>query len=276
MQIRSALAAVIFLGILVSLVHRSPAQQGGFVPGQVRPPSDPAVVARGKTLYGINCQACHGPDLRGGDMGGPSLLRSQVALRDQNGEQIVPIIQGARQAMGMPKIPISIDDSNAVATYVRSVIATIGRAGVPPESRAPLSILTGDPVAGEAYFNLKCKSCHSPTGDLQGIASRVSDPKALQNLWVAGHPLGQARPAATIATVTVTLPSGAKVQGPLLHIDDFLVTLKLPDGTSRSFRRNGAVPKVVVDDPLQAHKDLLPLYTDREIHDVTSYLVTLK
>ena len=276
MRLISALLST--LGILMTVVYLGMAQEpaGGFVPGQVRPLADPAILARGKTLYGINCQACHGPDLRGGDLGGPNLLRSQVALSDQNGEQIVPIIQGARQAMGMPKIPLSIDDSNTVAAYVRSVIGTIGRAGTPPESRTPPSILTGDASAGEAYFNLKCQSCHSPQADLRGIASRVSDPKALQNLWVAGHPLGASRPAATIATVTVTLPSGEKVQGTLQHIDDFLITLKLPDGTARTFRRNGGVPRVVVHDPLQAHKDLLPVYTDKDIHDVTAYLVTLK
>jgi cytochrome c oxidase cbb3-type subunit III len=32
----------------------------------------------------------------------------------------------------------------------------------------------------------------------------------------------------------------------------------------------------VIVDPLKAHKDLLPTYTDKEIHDVTAYLVTLK
>ncbi|MCU1223509.1 MAG: cytochrome c, class [Edaphobacter sp.] len=39
-------------------------------------------------------------------MGGPNLLRSQVTLSDHDGELIVPIIQGARQAMGMPAIGI--------------------------------------------------------------------------------------------------------------------------------------------------------------------------
>lgn len=286
MRIKSGLIAAAPVGILMSLVYLGLAQQpapeagaqqhtGGFVQGEVRPPIDPAIVARGKTLYGINCQGCHGQDLRGGDLGGPNLLRSQVALSDQDGELIVPIIQGARQAMGMPKIPLSIEDSKTVAAYVRSVIATIGGQGRPPEEQKPLSILAGNASDGEAYFNLKCKSCHSPQGDLQGIASRVSDPKALQNLWIAGAVRG-ARSQTTVPTVTVTLASGAMVEGQLVHIDDFLVTLKLPDGTSRSFRREGNLPKVVVRDPLQAHKDLLPLYTDKEIHDVTAYLVTLK
>src|SRR5215468_3348511 len=77
---------------------------GGFVPGQQRPPGDPEQIARGKTLYGISCTGCHGADLRGGDLGGPNLLRSQLALSDQDGEKIVPVIQGSRQSSGMPAI----------------------------------------------------------------------------------------------------------------------------------------------------------------------------
>src|ERR1700741_2305907 len=100
---------------------------GGFVPGQQRPPGDPAQIARGKTLYGISCTGCHGADLRGGDIGGPNLLRSQVALSDQDGELIVPIIEGSRQNAGMPAIPMSKEDAKAVAAYVRSIEATIGR-----------------------------------------------------------------------------------------------------------------------------------------------------
>src|SRR4029077_8736942 len=104
---------------------------GGFVLGQQRPPGDPAQIERGKTLYGINCTGCHGADLRGGDMGGPNLLRSQVALSDQNGELIMPIIQGSRQNMGMPAVDMPPADAKAVAAYVRSVMETIGRQGMP-------------------------------------------------------------------------------------------------------------------------------------------------
>jgi cytochrome c oxidase cbb3-type subunit 3 len=286
MQVKSAWLAGVSVGMLMSLVYLGAAQQpaaepgaqrpdGGFVPGEERPPIDPAIVARGKTLYGINCQGCHGQDLRGGDLGGPNLLRSQAAMSDRDGELIVPIIQGARQAMGMPRIGLSMEDSETVAAYVRSVIATIRGQGAPPQEQKPLSILAGNASDGEAYFNLKCKSCHSPQGDLQGIASRVSDPKTLQNQWLAGRVRGAGNKA-PVATVTVTPANGDVVEGQLVHIDDFLVTLKLPDGTTRSFRRDGNLPKVVVRDPLQAHKDLLPLYTDKDIHDVTAYLVTLK
>ena len=41
-------------------------------------------------------------------------------------------------------------------------------------------------------------------------------------------------------------------------------------------RATGAVPKVDLDDPLKAHYDMLPKYTDADMHNLTAYLVTLK
>jgi cytochrome c oxidase cbb3-type subunit 3 len=239
-------------------------------------------IAHGKVLYGVSCVSCHGADLRGGDLGGPNLLRSQVALSDQNGELILPIIHGSRQDEGMPAIPLSPEDGLAVAAYIRSVVETIGSQGKPPSvgKEAP-SIMVGDASAGKAYFAAKCGSCHSATGDLQGIAARITDPKTLQTTWVAGG-LRRRRmpsPAATsprTPTVSVTLPSGEIVEGRLAQIDDFLVTVGLADGTVRTFRRDEDVPKVEVHDPMKAHRDLMAVYTDKDIHDVTAYLVTLK
>jgi cytochrome c oxidase cbb3-type subunit 3 len=255
---------------------------GGFVPGQHRPPGDPAQIAHGKALFAVNCVSCHGVDLRGGDLGGPNLLRSQLALSDQNGELILPIIQGSRQDEGMPAIPIDPQDGLAVAAYIRSVVETIGSQGRPPSvgKEAP-SILVGDAGAGQAYFAARCASCHSPTGDLQGIAARITDPKSLQTTWVAGGARRRRMQAAPsdsrrAAAVSVTLPSGEKVEGRLVRIDDFLVTVGLADETVRTFRRDGDVPKVEVHDPMQAHRDLMAVYTDKDIHDVTAYLVTLK
>src|SRR5690349_6864335 len=125
-----AVAALFALGVLTAQdtpqappgrAGRSGGRTGGFVPGQQRPPGDPEQIARGKAIYGINCTGCHGADLRGGDMGGPNLLRSQVALSDRDGEMIVPIIGGSRQSMGMPAIKMGPEDAKATAAYVRSV-----------------------------------------------------------------------------------------------------------------------------------------------------------
>lgn len=259
-------------------------------PAQQRELADPAVIARGKTIYEITCRACHGPDLRGGDMGGPNLLRSQLVLNDQHGELILPVVRNGRQNPGMPPmpaLPLPDDDAKAVAEYIHSVAATMRGQGAPPPGEEPeLDILVGDAKAGEAYFQSKCASCHSPTGDLKGIASRITSPMQLQNLWVAGGGgrggRGFGTPAAAGAsvprpvTVTVTTPAGQKTTGRLVRIDDFVVVLAGEDGMQRSFRREGDVPKVEIDDPLETHKKLLTVYTDKDMHDVTAYLVTLK
>ncbi|HTU45742.1 MAG TPA: c-type cytochrome [Bryobacteraceae bacterium] len=259
-----------------------PARRGGFVEGQRRPAENSEQVARGKLLFGIDCRGCHGADLRGGDLGGPNLLRSQVALSDHNGELIVPIIQGSRQKMGMPAIGLSDADAKAVAAYVRSVVETIEGQGAPPSAGRPApSILVGNASEGRAYFVTKCSGCHSAANDLNKIASRISDPKRLQDAWLAGGTEeeesadGAATTARTV-TATITLPSGEIVEGKLVRVDDFLITLTLADGIQRTFRRAGDTPKVVIHDPLKVHRDLLSQYSDKDIHDVTAYLATLK
>lgn len=276
----------VFAGLAIMSAPRAAAQPpggrgpGGFVPGQRRPLGDPVQIERGKTLYGIACRGCHGADFRGGDMGGPNLLRSQAALSDREGELIVPIIQGSRQ--GMPAINMKPEDAGAVAAYVRSVMETIGRQGSPPATGvAPVSVVTGDARAGQSYFDAKCAQCHSPAGDLKGLATRISDPKLLQNTWVSGGRRGrrgpQGEPSARAVATAVVTQAGEKVEGRLVRIDDFLVTLALPDESMRTFRRDAATPaQVEVRDPLKAHADLLPVYTDKDMHDVTAYLVTLK
>ena len=287
MRVKFGLAAVGVLTLAVaSHVTAQGRRSGGFVPGQQRAPGDPAQIARGKTLYGIHCTSCHGADLRGGDLGGPNLLRSQVALSDRDGEMIVPIILGSRQDGGMPAIKLSPEDGKAAAAYVRSVLETIGRQGFPPSvGQAAPSVLVGNASEGQAYFAAKCSGCHSATGDLQGIANRIPDPKALQNAWVAGGGRGGRggrgaappdAPSPRTVTVAVALPTGESVEGRLVRIDDFLVTVGLADGTIRTFRRDGDVPKVDVRDPLKAHRDMLAVYSDKAMHDVTAYLVTLK
>jgi cytochrome c oxidase cbb3-type subunit 3 len=260
-------------------------------PAQQRPPGDPELIARGKPLFNANCSACHGIDLRGGVTGGPNLLRSEIVLMDQHGELILPIVHGARAERGMPALPLPDADVNAIAEYIHSVLATAQGQGAPPESDTPLpNALVGDAKAGEVYFAAKCSSCHSPTGDLAGIGSRIPEAKALQNTWVVGGGGGGGRGrggrgaaapgAGTVdrrrVTATVTLPGGETVQGQVARLDNFFVTLLLEDGTLRTFRRDGNRPKIEVTDPLEAHKTLPALLTDKDMHDVTAYLATLK
>ena len=56
------------------------------------------------------------------------------------------------------------------------------------------NVLTGDPKAGEVYFNGagKCHTCHSPTGDLKGIG-RKYDPPTLQSKFLFPRAVGFGR-----------------------------------------------------------------------------------
>jgi cytochrome c oxidase cbb3-type subunit 3 len=257
----------------------------GVFPAQQRPLGDPAVIERGKSIYSVTCSACHGVDARGGQLGGPNLLRSQLVLSDQEGELIVPVIQTGRPDKGMPPMPVNAEDAKAVATFLHSLLAAAGRQGSPPPGEIPpLNVLVGDSTAGQAFFAAKCTTCHSATGDLQGIASRIPDAKALQNAFVSGGMAnrggrggrGGGSGASSIAA-TVTLPSGERVEGQLIRIDDFIVTVLDADGMTRSVRReDDDRPKVEIRDPLKGHKDLLGVYKDKDMHDVTAYLMTLK
>jgi len=254
-------------------------------PAQQRPPGDPALIAKGKQLFTTNCVSCHGADLRGGQLNGPNLLRSQLVLADQDGELIMPVIQNGRPERGMPPIPIPVDDQKAVVEYIHSLTgASQGQGSPPPTDAPPPNIVVGDATAGQAYFQAKCTTCHSPSGDLQGIATKISDPKTLQNMWVSGglaggrggRGRGGAAAAGPKVMAAITLPSGEKVQGRLVRYDDFIVTIEMEDGSLRSYRRDGDRPKLEITDPLRGHTALLAELTDKDMRNVTAYLVTLK
>lgn len=264
---------------------------GNTFPQQQRALADEAVLTRGKGLYESICAACHGIDLRGGQQGGPNLLRSQIVLLDKAGEAIGTVIKEGRPnptqagATPMPPMPLPDADIVAVAEYIHSVAAQGGRQGRPPvdDTVAPERVLVGDAAAGQAFFQRTCSACHSVDGDLKGIASRAADPRELQNMWVSGGGGGgrggggRGRGgAAGRATVKVTPAGGATVEGRLARIDDFIVAVTLADGTRRTFTRSGADPRVEISDPAEAHRKMVMALADRDMHNVTAYLWTVK
>jgi cytochrome c oxidase cbb3-type subunit 3 len=236
-----------------------------------RPPADPVALQQGRQIFSANCSFCHGSDARGGE-GGPNLIRSQTVLDDKNGELITAVVQNGRPDKGMPKFDLTTEQVGAIATFLHS-IPVGGRA----QSTGSVDPLVGDAKAGEAYFNGpgKCAGCHSVSGDLAGIGAKVPDIRALQNAILSGERRGEMAQVSK-KTVTVTLPTGQVIQGKLYQIDDFMISLMDANGDYHSYPRHGAVPKVVVTDPLQPHLDMLQILKDDDIHNLTAYLVTLK
>jgi cytochrome c oxidase cbb3-type subunit III len=295
---RTLAAVAVAWGVLTGLVFGqgagTPAPQGGRQGGGgraggftqfTRPLASQDVLVRGKALYEANCASCHAADLRGTPDGKyPNLLRSGVALRDQKGELI-----GARMAKHASPITLIETDTVAIAEFIHSVHATMGGQGSPPgrnPTNVTLNVLVGDPKSGEATFNAVCGSCHSVTGNLKGIASKFSDPRALQNGWVSGTTStfggrgGRGGGGGNVPAV-VTLADGSKLEGTLIREDDFLVVLILPDGTRKSMARTNGVPKVEIKDPKAGHVDAIVKLAHEDmqnkmLHDITAYLWTIK
>ena len=241
-------------------------------------PPDPAAVERGQKIFVSTCAFCHGTNANCGE-GGPDLIRSVLVLHDDNGSNIGPVILHGRPGKGMPAFasmtPAQISD---IAAFLKSK----SQGAANRMDYKIQNIVTGDARAGEAYFNGagKCNTCHSPTGDLAGVASKY-DAVTLQArfLFPRTHSYFRTGPQQETAPVkaTVTLPSGATISGTLDHIDDFNVSLLDASGTYHSFPLDGKdAVKVELDDPLTAHAELLKTYTDADMHNVLAYLETLK
>jgi cytochrome c oxidase cbb3-type subunit 3 len=270
------------LGISVALVLCGP-QLAAQDTARVRKPGggagmdykdyDGATLERGKTAFVTQCGFCHGSNAKGGESG-PDLIRSVQVIDDENGNLIGPIIRGGRQAQGMPKFEMTQAQISDIAAFLHEGVRAAAERG----TYKILNIVTGNAKAGEAFFNGagKCNTCHSPAKDLKGIGAKY-DPITLQGrfLMPVGGRTNQQRATSPIV-VTVTLPSGQSFKGTLVRIDDFNISLTDANGDYHSFTRNGAIPKVTLDDPLKAHYDMLPKYTDAEMHNLTAFLVTLK
>ena len=241
-----------------------------------RPKVDPTAVARGRQTFSTACAFCHGSGARGGEGGGPNLLRSPIVMHDQNGELLAAVVLNGRIDKGMPKFNLPMGIVSDIAAFLHSIDA---RADASPDFD-PKSVLVGNAAAGKTYFNGKghCTACHSVKKDLAGIGSKY-DPQHLQDkIFTAGGTGIFGEPSATAppTTVKIDMPSGTVVKGRLVEMDDFAVVLVDEGGNRLTIRRDVNVPRVQVDNPLQAHVDMVRNWEDRDLHNLTAYLATLK
>jgi mono/diheme cytochrome c family protein len=253
---------------------------------------DPGIVKRGAIAFATNCAGCHGATAKGTSIA-PDLVRSTLVEDDNKADLIGPVLREAHPKSAA-KLNLTDEDITDLASWLR--VQVYGAAF--RQTYVYLDTLVGDPKKGEAYFNAKCASCHSPTGDLAGIGTRF-DPPTLQSRWITGGGAvrggrGRRGPAftsdngSTVAdtappnvtkatlTITVTLANGQKFDGVPISVTDFNVVFKDMSGAYHSYARADGFPKVEVHNPLQPHVDILKSLNDSDMHDVTAYLVTLK
>lgn len=230
-----------------------------------------AQIDAGQAVFLQNCAFCHGRDAGGGETG-PDLTRSTVVAEDVHGDKIGPVVHGGRADKGMPAFNLSDQDLAAVVAFIHDQKAKADSNEGGRQHVSPSDLDTGNAGAGKGFFNGegKCSTCHSPTGDLAGIATRLQGLALLERMLYPGPGRG----ASPLATVTVTDAKGQTFTGKLAYRDEFTIAMRDTTDKYRSWPTNDV--KYTVNDPLQAHVDLLGKYTDEEMHDVLAYLQTLK
>ena len=141
-----------------------------------------------------------------------------------------------------------------------------GQGDPPAGAEVELNIVVGDAAAGQAVLHRQLRELPLATGDLRGSPRRMSSRSSSRT---PGLPAAAAAAAAAAAPAArragerrpsrVTAASGATVNGEGRSIaSTSSSSAALPDGTTRSFRRIGDVPKVEITDPLEGHKKLWP------------------
>ena len=226
-------------------------------------------VEAGQALFRQDCSFCHGRDATGGETG-PDLTRSRLVTQDVDGDKIAPVVRSGRPDRGMPPFDLSADQISSLVAFIHTqqnnAIAAAGRGGG-RKGVDPSDLQTGNAEAGKQYFNGAggCSACHSPTGDLAGIASRYQGLELEEQMLYPKHAKSK---------ITVTLGSGQTITGTLAYQDEFTIGLTDSSGMYRSWRTRDV--HFTINAPVNAHVDLFSKYTDADIHNLMAYLQTLR
>ena len=220
----------------------------------------------GNSLFQQHCSFCHGRDAAGGESG-PDLTRSKLVRADKGGNKISQIVRN-----GVPgtKMPAFVFSDREMASIVDFIHEAASKAASAPGGRRGVDVAdlqTGNVEEGKRYFNGPggCSKCHSATGDLAGIASRLEGLQLEEQMLY---------PRNAKSKVTVTLPSGQQVSGILSYQDEFTIGLRDKSGVYHSWPTTNV--KFTVDEPVNAHVEQFPKYTDADIHNLMAYLQTLR
>jgi cytochrome c oxidase cbb3-type subunit 3 len=228
-------------------------------------------VQDGAALFRQDCSFCHGRDATGGESG-PDLTRSKLVAADLDGDKIGPVIRNGRPEKRMPPFALSDEQIASLIAFIHtqeqgSKAAGGRQGGGGRKGVDPSDLQTGNAAAGEKYFNGAggCAKCHSPTGDLAGIASRYKGLELEERMLY---------PRFAKAKVTVTLANSKAMSGTLAYLDEFTIGLINSEGVYQSWRTRDV--KYKVDTSKEAHVELFSKYTDEDVHNLMAYLQTLQ
>ena len=233
------------------------------------PEPDKAAAARGAPLFQQNCAFCHGPQARGAT--GPGLITSDEVLGDDHGEHLVPFLKKGRPEKGMPAFATMSDAQlKDIAEFMHLQVEAVANRG----AYQVLNILVGDSTRGQAYVAAHCMSCHTAEA-FAHIAGKFRSPEQLQRGWIWPTRRTDSGDTSLAVTATVKTLNGATITGRVTQVSDFRITLVDRAGQTQVIDREPGM-EVQMEDPLAAHQEMIMTLTNHDMHDVTSYLETLK
>jgi mono/diheme cytochrome c family protein len=223
-----------------------------------------AAAQRGAPIYGSNCAFCHGPLARGAE--GPSLVYSELVLKDEHGARIAEFLRVGRPEKGMPSFAtLSEEQRKDVAEFLHQQVEDVVNRG----TFQVKNILLGDARKGRSYVAAHCLGCHSLTGDLKGLGEKWR-PVDLQRYWIMPPRSDNSR----VITARVRAPRGTW-EGRVQQIDDFRVVLVEDSGQPVVIARDAGVA-VELHDPLAPHVAMVGNLADSDMINVTAYLEGLR
>lgn len=267
-------AATLFVTTFLAVLSAGQASQRPpkTVTAQTYPPDQ---IEAGRALFAAQCGFCHGRDAMGGEIG-PDLTRSELVAEDVRGDKLAVVIRTGRPDKKMPGFNLPDADIGAIVAFIHDAKTKAESLSGNRRTVDPADLQTGNAQAGQQYFEGPggCTKCHSATGDLAGVATRLRGLALLQRMLYPSGRGGRGAPPPKPAGVTVTLPTGQAVAGKLAYRDEFTIAITDASGAYRSWPANRVT--FAVNDPLETHFAQLAKYTNDDLHNVLAYLQTLK
>jgi cytochrome c oxidase cbb3-type subunit III len=243
---------------------------------------DPVLISQGDPLYQQNCGACHGGNGTGGPGGAANLTQSSIATAPDDGRTLYAFLSTGRPDKGMPPMKVTQSQAAALSARLRAFVTNALAAAAPGTD----PVLVGDASIGKAFFNGpvgKCFTCHavvsgeaSSASNLANVASRYKDARSLQNNMLLNRSFFWSPALGKDVTAILTYGDGRTLSGFLTSVSDFKVIIRDAQGIQTTIVRSKGEPRVALEDRMQHHLDMLEVYRDVDIHNLTAYLATLK